>query len=148
MSGSKVSLRLQQRNQRDITPPLTPDDNDDLDQAPKEESPPPTFASSPSEETSIQPETPPVQLPQREIDPAFEDYLVRSRRTTSTDLSSSGPENLASWSWSQLKEPVWVVASYPHHPTMDANDRGLSELYLPRKASLPDLPSTRPLPPS
>ena len=56
---------------------------------------------------------PRIPQPALTRDPAFEAYVARSRRKSMTDVSPKDFEDWSSWSWSRLKEPVWVVASYP-----------------------------------
>jgi len=102
------------------TPPLTTDDDEEAgghDRV-KEESPSPGL-----EETTSPPN---IVSTTRQPDLAFEDYLFRSRRKMTRDLSPLGHENWTAWNWSQLRAPVWVVASYPDgaddedEPVMDA----------------------------
>lgn len=113
MTTSQRSLRPRQRSS-DVTPALTPDHEDDArgDALVKQESPPPQSLASSGVLSTPQPETP-VQTPQHEQDVAFEDYLLRSRRRLTRDFPPLSLENGQSWSWAQLKEPVWVVASPP-----------------------------------
>ncbi|KAI5118759.1 hypothetical protein M0805_004845 [Coniferiporia weirii] len=89
-------------------------------------------ASSPGPRSSPPPETPPpaggattpgheadaeVRLepePEvREPDGVLEDYYRRSRRRGTRELSPFTLEGARAWTWSQVKEAVWVVRSYP-----------------------------------
>jgi len=90
-----------------ITPPLTTDDDDEVgghDRV-KEESPSPRLDETKSPPTIVS--------AVRQPDLVFEDYLFRSRRKMTRDLSPLSHENWTAWNWSQLRAPVWVVASYP-----------------------------------
>lgn len=79
----------------------------------KEESPEAELlTSSPMPELTPPPETP-TSTPVREPDIVLEEYYKRSRRRLTRELSPITPESLRSWSWSQLKEATWVVATYP-----------------------------------
>lgn len=113
-SSSIKSIRLRKRGS-DGTPPLTPDKaDDDSGVTVKEESPnPQTLSSPPPQDLSSQPQTPSA-TPVREDDLEFEEYLLKSRRKLMREFSPQAFESWKSWSWSQLKEPVWVVASYPN----------------------------------
>lgn len=51
----------------------------------------------------------PMEMPQRKEDIAFEEYLLRSRRRLTGDFTPLSLESGRSWSWAQLKEPVWAI---------------------------------------
>lgn len=53
----------------------------------------------------------------------MEDYYRRSRRRGTRELSPFTLEAAAAWTWSQVKEPVWVIRSYP---STDSQDSGSS----------------------
>ena len=77
------------------------------------------LSSSPAPELSPSPETPKA-TPVREPDVVMEEYYKRSRRRSTRELSPITPESWRSWTWGQLKEPVWVIATYP------ASDSGIN----------------------
>lgn len=100
------------------TPALTPDKEIPV----KEEEEPldaEILSSSPAPELSPSPETPKA-TPVREPDVVMEEYYKRSRRRSTRELSPITPESWRSWTWGQLKEPVWVIATYP------ASDSGIN----------------------
>jgi len=103
-----------------LTPPLTTDDDDEMggDDRVKEECPSPVL-----EETTSPPN---VAGAIRQPDLAFEDYLIRSRRKMTRDLSPLGHENWKAWNWSQLRAPIWVVASCPNGA--DDDDEPVNDL--------------------
>jgi len=89
------------------TPPLTTDDDDEVggpDHV-KKESPSPGLGETTS------PPNMPSAIGQPNV--AFEDYLIRSRRKMTRDSAPLTRDNWTAWNWSQLRAPVWVVASYP-----------------------------------
>ncbi|KDQ61516.1 hypothetical protein JAAARDRAFT_54875 [Jaapia argillacea MUCL 33604] len=104
-------------SKRSVTPPLTPDHSESsitFESHPtdiKEESPIPDFPPQPATAFRI-----------RDPDPAFEEYLYRSRRKLMRELSPMSPESWHDWNWSQLKPAVWVVATYPDNGP--ESDRG------------------------
>jgi hypothetical protein len=106
-SSSKVGLGS-------VTPPLYTDDEDERNRV-KEESPSPGLSDRTAPQRVITVRPPP--------DLAFEDYLFRSRRKPTRDLSPQQPGGWQAWSWSQLKAPVWVVASYSDGADEDDDHR-------------------------
>lgn len=123
MVRSTKQLRSQKRNGAaqgtGHTPDLTPDlEGENVSVAIKEEKSPSPDLEYPSpsvqpEESSPPPATPST-TPTRETDMVFEEYLLRSRRRLTREFSPLTVDSWQTWSWSQLKEPVWVIASYPN----------------------------------
>ncbi|OCH91525.1 hypothetical protein OBBRIDRAFT_753135 [Obba rivulosa] len=89
------------------TPPLTPDDGDEAlssDAAVKEESPPPRI----SENRPI-----PIILLPSSSGEGFQEYLRRSGRTLTWDLSRRLLQPWSSWTWQDLQAPRWDVRGSP-----------------------------------
>lgn len=100
----------------------------------KEESPSPDL-----DETASPPK--PV-ITNRQPDLVFEDYLFRSRRKNTRDPSPLCHDTWQDWSWSQLKAPVWVVASYPEEDdqrTTNMNSQSRSAVDAPPTLSRPNI---------
>ncbi|TDL26615.1 hypothetical protein BD410DRAFT_836477 [Rickenella mellea] len=61
--------------------------------------------------TPAQPPPPPPPIPLAQAPPEFEDYLIKSRRTSMKDVEPvlrSCEDGGREWSWERLREPVWV----------------------------------------
>ncbi|KAL5492678.1 hypothetical protein ACEPAI_4125 [Sanghuangporus weigelae] len=84
----------------------------------------PRSHSSPSLQT---PSPPPASPPRPEPDLMMEDYYRRSRRRGTRELSPFTLEAAAAWSWSQVKEPVWVIRSYPSSESQSSENMLNSE---------------------
>ena len=88
----------------------------------------PATHSSPHSRSSPLPKTPspPPRSPERlvpEVDLVMEDYYHRSRRRGTRELSPFTLEAASSWTWRQVKEPVWVLRSYS---SSESHDSGTS----------------------
>ena len=104
------------RGRDDPTPPLTPDNSEEIQAlSVKEESPSLDPLSSPSEGSDSSRSTPVLELETGLDKYIYDDYLIRSKRAPTVD-DSIYPVTLdgwGSWSWSQLKEPVWSCGPPP-----------------------------------
>ncbi|THH00735.1 hypothetical protein EW145_g7037 [Phellinidium pouzarii] len=73
--------------------------------------------TGPDTEPEVEPEPEPeVREPSvHELEPdiVLEDYYHRSRRRGTRELSPFTIEGARAWSWSQVKEAVWIIKSYP-----------------------------------
>ncbi|KAI0940954.1 hypothetical protein AcV7_003187 [Taiwanofungus camphoratus] len=105
----KIYTSSKRRMTDSLTPPLTPDNDDDRSsEGPvKEESPSLHLDDSPTG----------TYVSIRQPDAAFEEYLVRSRRRSTRELIPQTLESWQSWTWSQLKAPV-----YPGYMDYDDED--------------------------
>lgn len=89
------------------TPPLTADDSGESDDHSSEG---PLKEEEPSPAPAVTVRTP---------DPAFEEYLVRTRRPPTGNLEHL---DWRDWSWSQLKAPVLCVPDFEEYDSDDSDE--------------------------
>lgn len=121
LSSKRQALTIRLRTKGNAVEESSPIESTSTSAQVKEESPDEDIdmraLSSPHSHSSPLPETPPPpppqEPPQPEPDFIMEEYYRRSRRRGTRELSPFTLEAASAWTWSQVKEPVWVVRSYP-----------------------------------
>ncbi|KAL6309277.1 hypothetical protein BKA93DRAFT_350307 [Sparassis latifolia] len=100
---SKIRTASNGRAPSSLTPPLTSDGLEDDERSSEDSAVKREFASPPT--------LPEPELALHKPDAAFEDYLVRSHRRAMRELSPLTVDSCHSWTWAQLKEPIWIDQS-------------------------------------
>ena len=134
VTGSKpLTIRLRTKKSSSASSPAPPSVNGDSSHSPIDRldggmASPPYSHSSPMPETPSPPpeEREPSPEPMSELDLLMEDYYIRSRRRSKREQSPFTLESLANWSWSRVKEPVWVVQSYPSQSSSRSRSSGMT----------------------